>query len=249
VEERTAQLQVANQELESFAYAVSHDLRAPLRAIHANAEILREDMEGRATPDDIVSLDRVAARAEEMSGLIDGLLKLSRIMRAELKREKIDLSATAHMIAEGLVRSAPDRKVDFVIQDGLTAVGDGALLSAALGNLLENAFKFTSKKDSATIEFGAIKERRKTTYFVRDNGAGFDPKHSSKLFGPFERLHAHGEFGGTGIGLATVQRIVRRHGGEIWAEGEVDKGATFYFTLPEQSSGRIFEGKSGAARQ
>ena len=249
VEDRTSQLQDANQELESFAYAVSHDLRAPLRAIHANAEILREDMEGRATPEDIVSLDRVAARAEEMSGLIDGLLKLSRIMRAELKREKIDLSSTAHTIAEGLTRSAPDRKVEFVIQDGLTAEGDGALLSAVLGNLLENAFKFSSKKDVATIEFGVMKERRKTTYFVRDNGAGFDPKHSSKLFGPFERLHAHGEFGGTGIGLATVHRIVRRHGGEIWAVGEVEKGATFYFTLPEQAPDSILEGKSGSARQ
>lgn len=249
VEERTAQLQDANNELESFAYAVSHDLRAPLRAIHANAEILREDLEDRATPEDILSLNRVAARAEEMSELIDGLLKLSRIMRADLKREKVDLSGLANGIVESLVRSAPDRKVDFRIQEGLTAVGDGALISAALGNLLENAFKFTSKKKIATIEFGEMKERRRTVYFVRDDGAGFDPKHSSKLFGPFERLHAPGEFGGTGIGLATVHRIIRRHGGEIWAEGEVGRGATFYFTLPEQTLDPILEGKSGATRQ
>lgn len=249
VEERTAQLQDANQELESFAYAVSHDLRAPLRAIHANAEILREDLESRATPDDLLSLDRVAARAEEMSQLIDGLLKLSRIMRAELKREPFDLSATARIIAEGLSKSASERHVEFRIQEGLTAIGDGALLSSVLGNLLENAYKFTSKKEHALIEFGAMKQRRRTIFFVRDNGAGFDPNHASKLFGPFERLHAPGEFGGTGIGLATVHRIIRRHGGEIWAEGEVDKGATFYFTIPEHDLDSILEGKATTARQ
>jgi PAS domain S-box-containing protein len=233
VQARTAQFEAANQELESFAYTVSHDLRAPLRAIHANAEMLREDLGEKATEDEQENLSRIVARAEEMSDLIDGLLKLSRIMRAEISTERVDLSAAAREIAESLDRSSSGRAVRWAIEDGLEANGDAVLLSALLRNLLDNAFKFTSKTPKAVIEFSARNVEGEIVYFVRDNGAGFDPKHADKLFGAFERLHAPGEFSGTGIGLATVQRIVRRHGGRIWAEGEVGKGATFYFTLED----------------
>jgi len=231
VEERTSQLKAANAELESFAYSVSHDLRAPLRAIHGNAQILKEDLGPDLAEEHVKSLDRITLRAEEMSELIDGLLKLSRIMRAELKTETLDLSKLAATIVEELRDREPQRQVHVDIQPALEDLGDRTLLTSALGNLLENAFKFTEKVKSPQIQFGREDKGGVPYYFVRDNGAGFDMKHVEKLFGPFERLHAPGEFSGTGIGLATVQRIIRRHNGEIWAEAEPGKGATFYFTL------------------
>lgn len=231
VAERTVQLEAANQELESFAYSVSHDLRAPLRAIFSNAEMLREDLGTAATDSEAESIRRINLRAQEMTQLIDGLLKLSRIMRAELQRQSIDLSEMAHRILDSLARSLESRNIEFEIEPKIFAEGDPALLYALLQNLFENAVKFTGPVKKARIEFRTKVEDGELVYFVRDNGAGFNPDHADKLFRPFERLHAEEEFAGTGIGLATVQRIVTRHGGRIWAEGKPGAGATFYFTL------------------
>ncbi len=236
VEQRTEQLAAANRELESFAYSVSHDLRAPLRGIHANASILREDLGPKLEAEDAEALDRIVARATEMSNLIDGLLKISRIMRAELQREPVDLSAMAQEAYESVVRWHPGRTFEVEIRPGMHVRGDRVLLSAALTNLFDNAAKFTVGRDPAKIRFGSTVEDFETVYFVSDNGVGFNMEHAGKLFRPFERLHTVEEFAGTGIGLATVHRVVQRHGGRIWAEGKVGEGATFYFTLGPSSS-------------
>lgn len=229
--ERSVQLEAANKELEAFAYSVSHDLRAPLRAIHGFSQALLQDCADKL--DDIGRnyLQRVCRAAERMSALIDDLLNLSRVTRAEIQRETVDLSATAHTIARELEAREPHRSVEFNIAEGLVATGDPRLLGLALQNLLDNAWKFTAKRNRARIALGVEERNGRPTYFVRDNGAGFDIAYAGKMFGAFQRFHALTEFPGTGIGLATVQRIIHRHGGEIWAEGEVDKGATFYFTL------------------
>ncbi|MCI0623409.1 MAG: PAS domain S-box protein [Acidobacteria bacterium] len=229
--ERSVQLEAANKELEAFAYSVSHDLRAPLRAIHGFSQALLQDCADKL--DDIGRnyLQRVCRAAERMSALIDDLLNLSRVTRAEIQRETVDLSATAHTIARELEAREPHRSVEFNIAEGLVATGDPRLLGLALQNLLDNAWKFTAKRNRARIALGVEERNGRPTYFVRDNGAGFDMAYAGKMFGAFQRFHALTEFPGTGIGLATVQRIIHRHGGEIWAEGEVDKGATFYFTL------------------
>ena len=166
-----------------------------------------------------------------MSMLIDDMLKLSKLTRSEMRREQVDLSALARMALGGFGKSEPGRMVKVTVQDGLTVTGDPVLLQVAMDNLLSNAWKFTSTTEAATIEFGARTEDGKMTFFVRDNGVGFDQKYAGKLFGPFQRLHSSAEFPGTGIGLATVQRIINRHGGKVWAQGEPGKGATFYFTL------------------
>lgn len=230
VEERTAQLEAANQELETFAYSVSHDLRAPLRAIASNAQILREDLGERATSEESQSLDRIVERSSEMSSLIDGLLKLSRIMRAELQRVEVDLSSLAEKSIEQ-IRRAGGANVETEVAPGVKATGDPVLLGALIGNLLENAFKFSAHAKRPRVEFGVADRNGETVYFVRDNGAGFNPEYSDRLFRPFERLHTDEEFPGMGIGLATSARIVHRHQGRIWAEGEPGKGATFSFTL------------------
>jgi PAS domain S-box-containing protein len=229
------QLQAANKELEAFSYSVSHDLRAPLRSIDGFSKALLEDYGDKldATGQDF--LCRIRAAAQKMGHLIDGLLNLSRVTRAEMRTEPVDLSAMARAAAEELRRREPDRQVEFAIADGLTTNGDARLLGVVLDNLLENAWKFSAQKSQAQIEFGcrngeAAAER---VFFVRDNGAGFDMAYASKLFGAFQRFHSAEQFPGTGIGLATVQRIVNRHGGRVWAEGEVGKGATFYFTLEQ----------------
>ena len=232
VRERTAQLQAANEELESFAYSVSHDLRAPLRAIHGNSAILLEDLSDRLSGEEIASVERIGTRAEEMSRLIDGLLKLSRIMRAEVQMEPLDISAIAQEAVDSQKRFHAGREVNVTIEPGLRAVGDPVLIASAIGNLVENAFKFTAHEPLAQIDVG--QDKGTGEFFVRDNGAGFDMGHSNKLFGPFERLHSPHEFPGTGIGLATVHRIIRRHGGAIRATGEPGRGATFYFTLAGQ---------------
>ncbi len=230
--ERTAQLEVANRELESFSYSVSHDLRAPLRAIDGFSQALLEDYADRLDGEGKDHLRRVRAAAQRMAGLIDALLTLARVTRAEMRREPVDLSALARAIAAELQRQAPERQAEFVVADGLCVEGDSRLLQAALENLLGNAWKFTSKCRNARIEFGIARQLNgQRAYVVRDNGAGFDITYADKLFGAFQRLHAMSEFGGTGIGLATVQRIIHRHGGRVWAEGAVDQGAAFYFTL------------------
>ncbi len=231
VQDRTTELNNINRELEAFSYSVSHDLRAPLRAIDGFSQALLEDYGEQLDSSGQDHLQRVRLAAQRMSVLIDDLLNLSRVTRSEIRREKLDLSAVVRSIAEELQRTAPGRNATFVIAEGLTADGDAQLLRVAIENLLGNAWKYTSGHSGARIEFGLHQNNGRTAYFIRDDGAGFDPRYSDRLFGAFQRLHAMAEFPGTGIGLATVQRIIRRHGGEIWAEGAVEKGATFYFTL------------------
>ena len=226
-----AQLEVTNQELETFSYSVSHDLRAPVRAIDGFSAILEQDYADKLDNRGRDCLHRVRAAAQRMYTLIDALLMLSRVTREEMRRDVIDLSALARSVATELQRIHPERKVEFNIAPGIIGVGDGSLVRVALENLIGNAWKFTSRQPKALIEFGAVDQQGSTVYFVRDNGAGFDMVYADKLFGAFQRLHTTDEFPGTGIGLPTVQRIVRRHGGAVWADAEVDEGATFWFTL------------------
>jgi light-regulated signal transduction histidine kinase (bacteriophytochrome) len=223
--------EAANRELEAFSYSVSHDLRAPLRAIDGFSQALLEDYHNLLDAKGRDYLERARAATQRMSQLIMDLLKLSRLTRGELNLAVVDLSALARAVAADLRKSQPQRQVAFRITEGLTAEADPHLLRVALENLLGNAWKFTSKRDEATIEFGAAEVKGTTAYFVRDDGAGFDMTYAAKLFGTFQRLHSEREFPGTGIGLSLVQRIVHRHGGEVWAEGEVGRGAGFYFTL------------------
>jgi signal transduction histidine kinase len=242
LEDANRELEGANKELEAFSYSVSHDLRAPLRTIDGFSQILIEDYADKLDQEGKDYLGRVRVASQHMGSLIDDLLDLSRVSRGPLRRETVDLSAVATGIIDELGRSQPEREVKFVTEEGLTAFADANLLTVALENLLGNAWKFTSKQPHAMIEFGStacegIEEH--TSFFVRDNGVGFEMAYSDKLFGAFQRLHGSEEFEGTGIGLATVQRIVRRHGGRVWAEGEVGQGATFFFTLdggPRQES-------------
>ncbi len=225
-------VQAANKELEAFSYSVSHDLRAPLRGIDGFSQALIEDYAGKLDDEGQQHLRRIRAGAQKMGHLIDDLIKLSRVTRAEIQRTEVDLSRIAREVADDLHRDDPGRHVDIIIQDGLVAQGDPTLLRVALDNLIGNAWKFTSKRAEGRIEFGVSDAvDGHAAYFVRDNGAGFDMTYAQKLFGAFQRLHAMDEFPGTGIGLATVQRVVRRHGGKVWAEGEVGKGAAFSFTL------------------
>ena len=230
--ERTAALEVANAELEDFAYSVSHDLRAPLRTIVGFARIIEEDYADCVDSEGRDALHRVRAAARQMGAFIDDLMKLSRLSRAELKWERIDLEGIVRSVADGLMASALPRSVVCEVTPGLVAWGDRRLLTVLLEHLLGNAWKFTSRHPSARIEVGVADRAGEPAYFVRDDGAGFDMAHAKRLFVPFQRLHSVREFAGTGIGLAIVRRIVQRHGGRVWAEGAVEKGATFYFTLP-----------------
>jgi len=231
VHERTNQLQLANQELEAFSYSVSHDLRAPLQHITGYSELLSQEyaatLDGKARK----YLDRITQGTQQMAELINDLLRLSKFSRGELKWKQVDLSAQAQKIAETLAQSQSERNVEFRIQAGVEAEGDPGLLHVVLENLLSNAWKYSSRAQRPRIEFGALHEGMSKTYFVRDNGAGFEMKYADRLFAPFQRLHTQEEFAGHGIGLATVRRIVRRHGGRIWAQAEPGKGATFFFTL------------------
>jgi len=229
--ERTTQLEAVNKELEAFAYSVSHDLRAPLRSIDGFSQVLLEDYAGNLDEEGKDYLQRVRSGSQRMAELIDDILNLSRLTRGEMRHETVDLSALAQTIATELQQSQPGRQVEFIITPGLVATGDAHLLQVALENLLENAWKFTRSRAPARIEFGYAETNGQPAYFVRDNGVGFDMAYADKLFGAFQRLHSTSEFEGTGIGLATVQRIIHRHGGNIWAESAVDQGATFYFTL------------------
>jgi len=232
VKQRTAELAVANKELEAFAYSVSHDLRSPLRGMDGFSAAFLEEYGEKLDEQGRDYLARVRAAAGRMSDLIDDLLGLSRINRVEMKCETVDLSVLAKQIAADVQAGAPDRRVTFRIAGGLTASGDRGLLRVALEKLIDNAWKFTSRHPTAGIEFGIADVDNGRALFVRDDGAGFDMAYADKLFGPFQRLHSLDEFPGTGIGLATAQRIIHRHGGSIWARAEVEKGATFYFTLP-----------------
>jgi light-regulated signal transduction histidine kinase (bacteriophytochrome) len=232
-ERASKDLEDANSELEAFSYSVSHDLRAPLRSIDGFSRILLEDYADKLDEEGADYLGRVRGASKHMALLIEDLLDLSRVSRGPLRREVIDLSAMARDIVKKLERAHPERRVKFVAQEGVVAFGDANLLAVALENLLGNAWKFTSKSNEATIEFGVDVPHGggSVVYYVRDDGAGFDPRYADKLFGAFQRLHGSEEFEGTGIGLATVARIVHRHGGRVWAKSQVGEGATFCFTL------------------
>ena len=227
-------MSVANKELEAFAYSVSHDLRTPLRAIDGFSRILSEKYADILDAKGSDYLRRTRAAAQRMAELIDDLLELSRLTRAEMRQTNVDLSDIVHELKMHLQESQPYRAVDFVIQDGLVVRGDERLLRSALENLLGNAWKFTGKQDHALIEFGMETQQGEPVFLVRDNGAGFNMKYADKLFGAFQRLHSMTEFPGTGIGLAITQRVIHRHGGSIWAEGAVGHGATFYFRFPQR---------------
>jgi len=226
-----AELLAANSELDAFAYSVSHDLRAPLRSIDGFSQILLEDYATQLDEAGRESLHRVRAASQRMGTLIDDLLKLARVTRAEIRTEDVDLSGMARDIAAELEGATPERKVEFAIAPGLKARGDTRLLRVVLDNLLRNSWKYTAKQPAPRVEFRSADANGGQAFMVRDNGAGFDMKYADKLFGVFQRLHSAADFEGTGIGLATVRRIINRHGGRIWAEGAVDQGATFYFTL------------------
>jgi signal transduction histidine kinase len=223
----------ANRELESFSYSVSHDLRSPLRSIDGFSQALVEDVGPQLPIDAQGHLDRIRHATRRMGLLIDDLLALSKVARAEMKRERVDLSDVAEQVVAELRRQQPAREIAITIVPGLHVTADAPLVRLALQNLIENAWKFTSRRDGGgTIEVGQTRDADGApAFYIRDNGAGFDPEYADKLFGPFQRLHAASEYPGSGIGLATVQRIVHRHGGHVWAEGEINAGACFYFTL------------------
>jgi signal transduction histidine kinase len=227
------ELVAANNELEAFSYSVAHDLRAPLRGIDGFSLALIEDYGDKLDEQAKAYLHNVRESAQHMARLIEDLLALARVGRGEIRKAPVDLGALMRVVAARVRKVDPDRHAEFVIEDGLLANGDRGLLGIVCDNLMGNAWKFTKARPCARIEFGANKEEGQTVFFIRDNGAGFDMAYSKKLFGVFQRLHGPSEFEGTGIGLATVQRIIRRHSGRIWATGEVEKGATFYFTLGE----------------
>ena len=229
---RNTELAVLNKELESFSYSVAHDLRSPLITIDGFTQVVLENTAGSLDETNRSHLERISTATRRMHRLINDLLDLSKLVRAPLHSGTVDLSKLAHEILQTLRVGAPSRAADLVVAEGRIVSGDPGLLRIALENLLANAWKFTSRKDRTHIEFGSGPDRAgRTVYFVRDNGAGFDPRYAAKLFSPFQRLHSETQFSGTGIGLATVQRIIHRHGGEIWAEAAVDCGAGFYFTL------------------
>jgi signal transduction histidine kinase len=230
VRERTAQLETLNNELEAFSHTVAHDLRAPLRGIDGFSAVLMQRCAERLAPEDLKIATRIRDSARRMAQLVDALLNLSKVTSAQLKRRRVDLSGAASAVLDRLAEGDGARIVAATVQPDMVVNADPQLVDAVLSNLIGNAWKFTGKRAEPRIEIGAS-GRRTPVYFVRDNGAGFPQAHAAKLFRPFERLHAPREFEGTGIGLATVQRIVRRHGGRVWAEGKVNGGATFYFTL------------------
>jgi signal transduction histidine kinase len=272
LQNKVSQLEAANAELDAFSYSVSHDLRAPLRSIDGFSLALLDDYADKLDAEGKDYLERVRAASQRMGNLIDDLLKLSRVTRAVMEHEQVNLTLIARKITDRLRASQPERQAEFVLDEGLIVLGDAHLLDIALENLLENAWKFTGKREKAVIEFGATQLRNaeygtrefgipsppspllgesstlegegkgggnseirtpksEIVYFVRDNGVGFDMTHADKLFQPFQRVHGRGEFPGTGIGLATVKRIIDRHGGRVWIKGESEKGTTVYFTL------------------
>ena len=231
VEERTAQLEAANRELEAFSYTVAHDLRAPLQAIGNICFLIRKTDPEPSAEEKAPLLAQLGASVAVMSAMIDDLLDLSRSTSAFLHSERLDLSLLATTILDELAKAQPGRRVETLIVKRCYVHADPGLMQVVLQNLLRNAWKFTARTEHARIEFGCAQQDEGTVFYVRDNGAGFDSRMADRLFKPFQRLHATSEFPGTGIGLATVERIIRRHGGDVWAEGEVDKGATFYFTL------------------
>ena len=232
VRQRTAQLETANRELEAFSYSVSHDLRSPLKSIDGFSHLLERTIGDKAGEKGTHYLNRIRSGVRQMADLIDGLLSLAQLSRDKLQFSKVDLADIARSVEKECRERDPERQAHILIQDTMPVIGDQRLLSVILQNLLGNAWKFTSRRELARIEVGSQPgEAGETVYFVRDNGAGFDMAYAEKLFGTFQRLHSPADFAGTGIGLATVKRVVDRHGGRIWAEGKENEGAVFYFTL------------------
>lgn len=231
VQERTAELRAANKELEAFSYSVAHDLRGPLDVVSGMTYVMQKTFLDRLGPEGIEMLETVQRSAKSMAGLIDDLLNLARATTVGLDRRSIDLTAMAQTVAEDLVIANPERQVQFTFAEGALVNADQGLMTVVMDNLIRNAWKYTSRHMRASIEFAWTVQGGRRVFFVRDDGAGFDPQRAAKLFQPFQRLHSSSEFPGTGIGLATVQRIIARHGGRIWAEGQVEHGATFYFTV------------------
>jgi len=237
IERSNRDLATLNEELKAFSYSVSHDLRGPLRSMDGFSLVLLEDYGDKLDGDGKDALERIRAASQRMGGLIDDLLRLSQVTRAGLKVTRVDLSAIAREIADGMDREESGRSAEWIIAAGLSVRADAALMRIAMQNLLQNAWKFTGRTDRPVIRVGALQREAKTVYFVADNGVGFDMAHADSLFGAFQRLHQAGDFPGTGIGLAIVQRIIRRHGGEIWAEAKEGEGATFFFCLKESTYG------------
>ena len=231
LDQRARELEASNQELESYSYSIAHDLRTPLRSIIGFSQLLFEDGADKFDDSEKNDLRRIIRAGKHMAQLIDDILELSRITRGEIAKGETDLSSIAQALEQQLATEDPGRSVTFQIQPGLCTVGDPRLLGIALQNLISNAWKFTAHKANAEIVFNSKKENNETVYCLCDNGVGFDMTYIDKLFRPFSRLHSQAAFPGTGVGLATVQRIILRHGGRIWAEGEPDKGACFYFSL------------------
>ncbi len=231
VQERTAALEAVNKELETFSYSVSHDLRGPLRSISGFSKLVLDDYGSKLDENGRRFLGYINGATQRMSELIDDLLKLSRVSRASLKREPVRLDTLAREVVADLKAREPERRCKIEIGMDLMAEGDARLMKTALENLIGNAWKFTGKRQEAHIVVGRIESQDGPVFFVRDNGAGFEQRYADKLFVPFQRLHGEVEFPGNGVGLATVQRIITRHGGRIWAEAEEDRGATFYFTF------------------
>jgi light-regulated signal transduction histidine kinase (bacteriophytochrome) len=236
VAERTAELSAANRELEAFSYTVAHDLRGPLQQVSNIGFLLQAGAANGGTAEQTALLEKLNSATTRMSRLIDDLLNLSRAASAPLQHVPIDLSALAQSILDNLTHGS-DRRVERVVADNCTALADEGLITVVMENLLRNAWKYTSRRDPARIEFGCRNEGEETIFFIRDNGAGFDSRYIDRLFRPFQRLHSQAEFPGTGVGLATVQRIVARHGGRVWATGTVNQGAEFCFTLPQNQYG------------
>lgn len=231
--EQTDKLEDANQELEAFAYSVSHDLRVPLRAIDGFSRILVEDYEDKLDDEGIRLINIIRDNTAKMGHLIDDILLLSRASRQEMKLNKLDMAALAKSVYDDFHADTAGRNIEFNIGNLPNAYGDRAMLGQVFQNLIGNAIKFTRQKDPGIIEVGGRKEGKEIVYYVKDNGAGFDMKYINKLFGLFQRLHSPEEFEGTGVGLSIVQRVIKRHGGNVWGEGAVDEGATIYFTLPK----------------
>jgi signal transduction histidine kinase len=240
VAERTVELSAANRELEAFSYTVAHDLRGPLQQVSNIGFLLQADAADGGAPEQMAFLDKLVAATARMSTLIDDLLNLSRAASTPLQHVPIDLSVLTRSILNNLTQGS-ERNVESVVADGCVALADEGLITVLLENLLRNAWKYSSRRNPARIEFGCRNDGEETIFFVRDNGAGFDSKYADRLFHPFQRLHSQAEFPGTGVGLATVQRIVARHGGRVWATGSVGQGAEFCFTLPQNQYG----GKTG----
>lgn len=236
LEQKAAELHTLNREFESFSHSVSHDLRAPLRGIEGLSRILLENYANRLDEQGKGYLRHICNAVDHMKQLIEDLLSLSRITQAEMRRSEVNLSELARAIADELKKTQPERNVAFCITDGIIVHGDARLLRTMLDNLLQNAWKFTSGHFSAKIDFGTQQTDDRKVYFVRDDGVGFDMQYATNLFAPFQRFHSSSEFAGSGIGLSIVQRIIHRHGGKIWAEAGVEKGATFYFTLSYNSN-------------